>query len=552
MSVSENTPQMYPPVPFIRAEHLKRLQHEEFDVVIIGGGATGAGAALEAVTKGLKTALIERYDFSSGTSSRSTKLLHGGVRYLEKAAKQLDLAQFNLVREALHERGVVLKLAPHLSRTCELLLPLKALWEVPYFMAGLTAYDLLSGRQRIGKSVYRSKRAIHKLLPGLDTTRFKGAVSYRDGQFDDARLNVELVMTASQKGACIANYLQVMSLQKEDGKVQGVRVRDSRAESSEFLVRGKVVINATGPYVDAIRRMDVPDARTLIRPSSGIHILVDRNLTPTDVGMLVPKTKDGRVLFMLPFYGKTMIGTTDEQAPLSDDPKASRREVEYVLEEINRYLDEPLRFDDITATWSGLRPLVTGEGSTENLVREHYIEIAASGLVTITGGKWTTYRSMAEEVIRKAAASAGLPISTRVSTTEVPLLGSEGFSPSLASLLEQQFALTSSDARWLVDLFGGRARVIAAELSRYGESVESTHDALLCAITWYVARFEAATSIDDVLARRTRVLFVDEKRAIKLVPLVAGVLHEVLGGSDDYWQNCQSATLQDYEARAIG
>ncbi len=309
-----------------RADLLDRLASETFDLLVIGGGASGAGVALEAASRGLKTALVERYDFAEGTSSRSTKLIHGGVRYLELAIKTLDRVQLNLVRDALHERAVLLRIAPHLSRPLWLLTPLYRLWEVPYYYAGLKIYDLLAGSARLAPAQFIGARGTLERFPHLNPRGLKGAVAYQDGQFDDARFNVELALTALQQGGVVLNQAEVTGLLKENHRLRGAVVHD-RLSGKTLEVFARVVVNATGPFADGIRQMDDPHAPPLLRASSGIHIMLDSDYTPPETGLLIPKTEDGRVVFVLPWLGGTLVGTTDDPAPIVDHPRVREEEI---------------------------------------------------------------------------------------------------------------------------------------------------------------------------------------------------------------------------------
>ncbi len=513
-----------------RADLLDKLASEHFDLLVIGGGASGAGVALEAASRGLKTALVERYDFSEGTSSRSTKLIHGGVRYLEIAVKTFDRVQLNLVRDALHERAIMLKNAPHLSRPLWLLTPLYRFWEVPYYYTGLKLYDLLAGKARLQPAQYISAGGTLARFPSVNPQGLKGAVAYQDGQFDDARFNVELALTAAQQGAVVLNNVAVTGLLKKSGLVSGVIVKDGDS-GREMEVSARIVVNATGPYSDSIRRMDDPDAPPLLTASSGIHIVLDKKYSPPDTGLLIPKTEDGRVVFVLPWQGGTLVGTTDEPAPVVDHPKATEEEIGYVLRQVRPYLGEIPR-QSVRASWSGLRPLVSRpEADTAQLARDHLIQKSASGLLTLTGGKWTTYRKMALDLVNYAIRQFGLQAGPS-RTEHIPLLGGQGFEPDGAKKLEQ-LGFAPDVARHLHQAYGARAHMVAQIATEgYGARLAVEWPYLEAEVI-YAARCEMACTPLDVLTRRTRLAFLDSLAALAAVPRVAQLMGQALSWDDE-------------------
>ncbi len=338
-----------------RALDIPRLKTEEFDVLVIGGGATGTGAALDSVARGLKTALVERFDYSSGTSSKSTKLLHGGVRYLEQAVKKLDRVQYKLVRDALHERSTLLKLAPHLAKPLALMTPLYRRLEAPYYMAGLKLYDWLAGRQGLTPSQYVSAEQALQRFPMLKKEGLKGGVIYYDGQFNDSRMNVSLALTASEHGAVIVNYVEVQSLIKKANKIVGARVEDKET-GEKFTIKAKVVINASGAFCDAIRKLDNPSVAPILTSSSGIHIVLDKKFSALETGLLIPKTEDKRVLFLLPWEGHTLVGTTDNPCEIESHPKVEPSDISYILRQLKYYFSLEVNERDILSSWVGLRP----------------------------------------------------------------------------------------------------------------------------------------------------------------------------------------------------
>ena len=511
-----------------RVEQIQRLKTEAFDVLVIGGGATGTGSALDAVSRGLKTALVERFDFSSGTSSKSTKLLHGGVRYLEQAVKKADRGQYKLVRDALHERSTLLKIAPHLTRSLALVTPLYKRLEAPYYMAGLKLYDWLAGKKGLTHSYYVSARQALRLFPMLRPEGLKGGVVYYDGQFDDSRMNICLAMTACEQGAAVANYCEVISLNKEKGKLKGVLVREK--ETGEvFTVRSKVVVNAGGPFCDFIRKMDDPNIEPMLTASSGIHIVLDSKFSPPEMGLLIPKTEDKRVLFLLPWHGHTLVGTTDNPAQIEDNPKVRPEDIEYILRQLKHYFSMEIRDTDILSSWSGLRPLVSDLKShdTARLSRDHVVNVSPSGLVTVTGGKWTTYRKMALDTISQAVRVGELkPL--RPSTTErIPLAGGEGFKTSIASDLKKKFGFEKKSCDHLMKAYGSRSFEVAKLSNEFPGLLVQGHPYLLAEIP-YVIRFEWARTVEDILARRLRLSFVDFQAAKKVEAQVEQILKKEL------------------------
>ena len=518
-----------------REAHLRRLQAEEpYDILVIGGGATGAGVALDAASRGLRTALVERDDFSAGTSSRSTKLIHGGVRYLEKAVKQFDRTQFNLVRDALKERAILIGIAPHLAHPLELVTPLYNWMQVPYYMTGLKLYDWLAGKANLRSSSYvDAKRALDR-FPMLKQEGLRGGVIYYDGQFDDARMNVAIALTAAEQGADVANHVEVTGLFKEDGEVRGANVRDHLTDET-WTIHAKVVVNATGPFTDAIRRMDDPDAKPMLETSSGAHIVLDDRFSPPDTGLLIPETEDGRVLFLLPWLGYTLVGTTDNPAEVTQYPKATEEEVEYILRHIRKYFDVPVSREDVLATWSGLRPLVRDPDAadTAGLSRDHVINVSDAGLLTIAGGKWTTYRKMALDTVNEARRLKELGGDEDTGTDDLVLIGGREFEPHAAGELQERFGLDAETASYLNRAYGDRAsRVAELADEGFGERLAEEHHYLEAEVV-YAARAEFARTTTDVLARRTRLGFLDRDAAVAAVPRVSELLAEELGWSEE-------------------
>ncbi|KIX96459.1 uncharacterized protein Z520_07725 [Fonsecaea multimorphosa CBS 102226] len=571
-----------PKFPYIktRAEQIADLKKssstpssEIYDLLVIGGGATGTGIALDAATRGLKVAIVERDDFSSGTSSKSTKLVHGGVRYLEKAVWNLDYNQYQLVREALRERKSFLYTAPHLSSWLPIMLPLQAWWQAPYFWAGTKFYDFLAGSEGIESSYFLPRSKALEAFPMLQKENLIGALVYYDGQHNDSRMNISLAMTATLYGATSVNHLEVTGLEKDaSGKLTGARVRDLIAEkdgkgsTEEFVVKAKGIINATGPFCDAIRQMDSPSDKEIVAPSLGVHVVLPGYLSPENMGLIDPSTSDGRVIFFLPWQGNTIAGTTDAPCAISQNPVAGEKDIEWILNEIRTYLtpDIDVRRSDILAAWSGIRPLVRDPNSknTESLVRNHLVTVSDSGLLTCAGGKWTTYRQMAEDAVDKAIEAFKLQpkptsyvpdisgvngIDPSVSllngtcqTHHIRLIGAHGYSTTLFINLIQHFGLDPDVAKHLASDYGDRAWDVAALASptdnteHYplrGQRLSSLYPFIDGEVR-YAVRSEYAQTAVDVLARRTRLSFLNAQAALHALPKVIDIMAEELKWSE--------------------
>jgi glycerol-3-phosphate dehydrogenase len=474
-----------------REQQLQRLteSREPFDLVIVGGGATGAGVALDAASRGYRVALLEAHDFGKGTSSRSTKLIHGGVRYLEQG-------NLKLVREALRERAVLEHNAPSLVERRAFIVPGYEWWEAPYFGAGLMLYAALAGKQGFGSSRWLSREQVLEDLPGIEPEGLKGGALYWDGQFDDARLLIAIVRTAHAQGAVVLNYMPVLRLMQQGDDVQGVVARDEES-GAEVEVAARLVINATGPFADALRPANQP---RLIAASQGVHLVFDSSFLPSSNAMLVPRTRDGRVMFAIPWLGHVVIGTTD--TPIDRpvlEPEAQESEIDLILETASQYLARKPKRADILSVFTGIRPLVRAaesDGRTAELARDHIIREDAPGLLTITGGKWTTYRAMAEECVDRAILLADLPSRSCV-TEDLPLEVDLAARQREASKLDPNAPYTDDDVRRAV-------------------------------------RLEMARTVEDVLARRTRLLFLRSDAAVECAPRVAELMAAELG-RDGAW-----------------
>ena len=500
----------------------------QYDILILGGGATGLGIAVDAATRGYKTALVEAGDFAQATSSRSTKLVHGGVRYLASG-------QIHLVREALHERAVMRRAAPHLVHALPTILPTTHLWQLPWFGAGLTAYDLLSGKSSMGPTRILSKSQTAEHIPGIATERLSGGILYHDAQFNDARYALALALTALDHGATVLNYARCIQLCYSGEKVSGAIVRDMETRA-EVTVHAKCIINATGIFSDDLRHIDQPTRPPLLSVSRGTHIVVPAHTLGGTHALMVPKTEDGRVIFAIPWQGIVLIGTTDLPASASVmEPTYDRDEIDYLIAHINPYLAAPISREDILSIFSGLRPLVTGkENKTSKLSREHHIDCSQSGMITVAGGKWTTYRRMAQDTLDFAVRQNLLPPAPCVTST----LLLHGTNPSTSATL----CTTSYPAKTaeFVAEYGLKAPNLS-DLSKASPELAEPIDTALPytrAMVVHAVRQEHARTVEDVLSRRTRALLLDAAAASRAAPAVAALIGTELG-RDEAWAKVQ-------------
>lgn len=511
-----------------REEMIARLRGEAgpWDVLVIGGGATGLGVAVDAASRGYRTVLVEQHDFAKATSSRATKLVHGGVRYLEQG-------NVGLVLEALRERGRILRNAPHLAHDLEFLIPAYKAWHRPYYGLGMRVYGLMAGRYGIAPAEDLNRDEALGHIPTLRKSGLRGGVLYHDGQFDDARMALALAQTAADHGAAVVNYVRVEALLKEGDRVQGARVRDEET-GTEFDIRAQAVVNATGVFTDSVRRMDDPGAAPMVLAAQGAHLVFDHKFLPGDTALMVPKTDDGRVMFAIPWLGRLVVGTTDEETPnVTAEPRALPEEIEFMLRHAGKYLDPAPKREDIKAVFAGLRPLVKPQGSAKSsaISRDHTIAVSTSGLVTITGGKWTTYRRMAEDTVDRAVQVGGLdarPCMTR----ELKLHASVG-----------------GEADGRLRGYGSDARGVRSIEQTDAALAEPLHGALPVTgaqIAW-AARAEMAQTVEDALARRTRCLFLDARAAIEMAPAAAAILARELG-RDAAWETAQVQAFTELAA----
>jgi glycerol-3-phosphate dehydrogenase len=490
-----------------------RQRSEPWDIAIIGGGATGMGVAVDAAARGFSVVLLEAHDFGKGTSSRSTKLVHGGVRYLEQG-------NIPLVMSALKERGLMRQNAPHLVHDLAFVVPNYSWWEAPFYGIGLKLYDMLAGKYGFGASKLLSKEETLERLPALEPDELRGGVVYYDGQFDDARLLIHLAMTAADHGAVLLNYCPVTGLLRDaEGYVNGVMARDEES-GEELALTARIVINATGVFTDSIRHMADSAAEPLMVTSQGIHLVFERSFLKGDTALMVPKTSDGRVLFVIPWHGHAVAGTTDTpvDAPTLE-PRPYEEEIEFILDTAARFFVRPPTRADVLAVYVGLRPLVKGDGKTSALSRDHVIHVDTSGLLTITGGKWTTYRHMAEDCVNHAITLGKLP-DVECPTKNLHIHGYRKDSGSLTDL----------------EVYGSDAEKILALAAGTPALAEQLHPALpyIAAEVAWAAREEMARTVEDVLARHTRALFLNANAAIAMAEPVARLLAAELG-RDQAW-----------------
>lgn len=503
-----------------RGENIKQLADcaKVWDVLIIGGGATGLGSAVEAASRGYSTLLVEQCDFAKATSSRATKLAHGGVRYLQQG-------DVKMVLHALHERGLMIRNAPHLAHTLEFVIPAYRWWEKPFYGIGLTVYDALSGRLSLGHSRVLSRAKTLERLPTVVTKNLRGGILYTDGQFDDSRLAATLAMTLHDLGGVALNYFPVKGLLKQDGKVCGVTATDAETGMA-YEIKAHTVLNATGIFTDTIRRFDDPQAKPMLSVSQGAHIILDRSFLPGTAALMVPHTEDGRVLFAVPWHQHVIVGTTDIPTPnISLEPKAMDEEVDFLLRNATHFLGRQVRRSDVLSIFAGQRPLINaGHGEkTSKLSRDHTVITSKSNLVTITGGKWTTYRRMGQDAIDHLGEVSDLP--KKASQTET--LHLHGYLEKTSP--EDPHSVYGSDYEEISRL--------AKESPQLNEPLHKRLPYRLAEVVWAV-RYEMARTVEDVLARRTRSLLLDARAAIEAAPDVARLIARELN-RDAAWEEAQ-------------
>lgn len=510
-----------PPLPTRREELIARLaEPRQYDIAIVGGGATGLGVALDAAARGFSVVLVESHDFAKGTSSRATKLVHGGVRYLAQG-------NISLVREALRERSTLLDNAPYLAQPLAFVMPSYKWWETPFYGIGLTLYDALAGQAGLGHTEFLSRAQTLALLPAAQPQGLKGGVKYWDGQFNDARLALALARTAAVRGALLVNYCCATDLFYESGQVAGLLCQDSLT-GQPYRIRSRCVVNAAGVWVDELRQKDGTANRMdgrrptkpMVAPSQGVHIVVDRDFLGGETALMVPKTADGRVLFAVPWLGKVILGTTDTpRQDLAREPLPFKEEIDFILTESARYLRRAPTRSDVKSVWVGLRPLVKPQDDdgddTKGLSREHTVLVSRSGLVTVTGGKWTTYRAMAEDVLRQCAAKSLIENRSAGVTVHLKLIGVDGAGAEPHSIsLPPGIHSYGSEQSQVMSLPGAQTELCAG---------------LTEAMVRFAARHEYAVQVEDVLARRSRLLFLDARLASLLAARVGEILFQETG-----------------------
>ena len=507
-----------------RDNYIKQFADESrtWDIIVIGGGATGLGAAVDAASRGFNVALLEQADFTKATSSRSTKLVHGGVRYLAQG-------DVSLVIEALRERGFMKNNAPHLVKDQRFIIGNYKWWEKPFYTIGLTVYDILAGKRAFGRSLPLSKKSVIKEIPQIAENGLRGGVVYHDGQFDDSRMAINLLQTAAEQGAAIANYIRVTGLIKDgNGKISGVKVYDELG-NHEYVLKAKTVINATGIFVDQVMKMDAPEKDDIVRPSQGVHLVVDKSFLGGDTAIMIPKTSDGRVMFGVPWHGKVVLGTTD--TPLKEfvlEPQALEEEIDFILKTAGQYLTKQPKREDVLSVFAGLRPLAapkkgTDGTKTKEISRSHKIVISDSGLITITGGKWTTYRDMAEDVVNKAISIGDLP-QKECKTRELHIHG-------------YKENVDRSDFSYVYGSDYEKIQKLQLDRPKLAEKLHPRFDYTGAEVVWAV-REEMAITVEDILSRRLRATFLDARAAIDIAPKVASIMAKE-NGKDSEWEKEQ-------------
>ena len=516
-----------------RPQTIKQLESHpnlEWDVVVIGGGATGLGAGVDAASRGYKTLLVEQHDFAKGTSSRSTKLVHGGVRYLAQG-------DVNLVLEALHERGLMMENVPHLVKNQQFLIPNYDWWDGPFYTVGLKVYDMMAGKLGLGPSIHIDKETTMQNIPNLQEEGLRGGVIYHDGQFDDSRLAINLAQTITDNRGYVINYMKVTGLLKSnDGLIEGVEMVDQETGNA-YKVKAKAVVNATGVFVDQVNILDDPQSKPLVVPSQGVHLVLDKSFLQSEYAIMIPKTSDGRVLFAVPWHGKVVVGTTD--TPMKEaslEPRALEEEIEFILNNAGQYLAKSPTRADVKSVFAGLRPLAAPQNEdeeTKEISRSHKIIVSHSGLITIIGGKWTTYRQMGEDIIDKAIMIGGLE-ERDCETKNMPVHG----------------YIKNVDRKDHLYVFGSDIPKIKTIVSANPELDERLDERLpykKVEVIWG-AREEMARTVEDILARRTRALLLDAAASIEMAPTVAWLMAEELG-YDEEWEKKQ---IEEYTELAEG
>lgn len=540
--------------PPCRTQNIKDLKTKEFDLLIIGAGASGTGCALDATTRGLNVALVDSGDFASQTSSKSTKLLHGGIRYLEKAFKNFDLEQYSLVKEALAERKTVMDNCPYLTSKLPFLLPVYNKVMIPYFLMGMKVYDYIAGSHSLGRSFFMNRCQLIEKFPAIKKENLQGAIVYNDAQFNDSRYAVMLAMTSCYYGATVANYVGVKELIKENGIIKGAVCVD-KITNEVFKVHAKGVINTCGPYIDKIRKMEQSNIKSMVEPSSGVHLVLPPEFAPNNMALVIPGTTDGRILFFIPWQGKAIVGTTDNKCTIKKDPKATQDEINFIIDEIKENINYPetLSRKTVLAAWSGIRPLVKNpnDTKTEELVRNHIVTVSDSKMLTLSGGKWTTYRKMAEDAIDIAVKEFNLHTKRNCVTKFVKLLGSHTYNEDLFIRLKRDLDVDISTAKHLARSYGDRSYKLRDYPGFNKNKLSLKYDYLEKEID-YCVDYEMAQTISDILARRMRLGFIDVKEASKLVDKVSFILKRKLGWDERKRRSEQKDSIEYLKSLGLG
>ncbi len=535
-----------------RLEALASAKNAQFDLCVIGGGATGAGCALDAQLRGLRTLLLDAGDFASAASSASTKLVHGGVRYLEQAIRSLNLEEYRMVKAALRERLYMLTNAPHLAHPAHFLVPVYSWTRAFYYLAGMKMYDAVAGKNNLFPSSFLSREETLRRMPGLKAKGLRGAVSYSDGQFDDARYDMALVETFNEVGGTALNYARVTGFARgENGKLAAATVRDE-ISGEEFSAAARIFVNATGTGADKVRALANRMLDVRMHPSKGVHLLFSMETFPGEDALLVPQTEDARVIFAVPWQDRLLVGTTDNEVTPATRMVVEKDEADYLLRQLNPYLETPLRREQTVSGMAGLRPLVAapGQTNTSKLIRDHEVELdSVSGLISILGGKWTTHRLMAEDTVDAVERELGGPVS-QCRTKQYPLAGAAGYDPNFSKRLEEEYSLPADVARHLAQKFGTRASTIVELLKEnpsWRERIAPGLSAILSEIVFSI-RSEMAETLEDLLARRTGAQMHGWKQALDAAPVVAALL-----GSEKGWSSERTATaLSEYTSKIRG
>jgi glycerol-3-phosphate dehydrogenase len=535
-----------------RSEARASAKEAAFDLCVIGGGATGAGCALDAQLRGLRTVLLDASDFASAASSASTKLVHGGVRYLEQALKSMNLEEYRMVKSALRERLYMLANAPHLAHPANFLVPVYSWARAAYYLIGMKMYDAVAGKSNLFPSSFLSRQATLQRMPGLKQDGLRGAVCYSDGQFDDARYDLALLETFDEAGGMALNYARVTNFEHDlRGRLSSAAVRDT-ISGEEFSVKAKQYVNATGTSADKIRSMANPALASRMRPSKGVHLLFPAETFPGSDALLVPHTEDGRVIFAVPWQERLLVGTTDDEVTPATRMVVEKTEADYLLRQLNPYLGHPLKLEQTASGMAGLRPLVAahGRGETSKLIRDHEVELdSGSGLISILGGKWTTHRLMAEDTIDAVQRELGGPVTPCV-TKQYPLAGAKGFDRDFAERIEQEYALPADVAKHLAGKFGSRSLQVLELLKEnpsWKERIAPQLPAIQAELV-YCIRYELAETVEDLLARRTGAQMHGWNHALRAAPTVSALLAREKG-----WDITRTeAAVSEYSAKIRG